>query len=113
MNPMKLKTGELHGVRVANQAMGCQMPVFHRGMNPAVDPFRSTPDSNRGYPSRRRLAILPRQTILSRWSLAAGHACLEATHNPETLNRAEVLSVRQGLGKATGQPSTETTITGA
>lgn len=114
MNPI-LKTGRLHGVRVAGKATVRSMrDGSQRGMNnPAVDPFPSCVDARPGYRSRRRLAILPRQTILSRWSLAAGHACLEATHCPARLGRAEALTTPQGPGERTGRPTTETTITGA
>lgn len=127
-----------HGVRVAFQAAVRPMRMGYRSMvgtsNPAVDPFPSRdtrPGSNalpghRNRPYRRRLAksrfaILPGQTILSRWSLAAGPARLEATRCPGSLARAEACSQVakwQGPGNAERQAfgagrATETTITGA
>ncbi len=107
MNPMKLKTSVLHGIRVGCDVGTCQVPmVNHRGMEgkPAHspssprDPRRACQRQDflrqdRGTPYRRRLAILPRQTILSRWSLAAGPSCLEATQGSgANFTRAELFS---------------------
>lgn len=149
MNQLRQITN-LHGVRVASQAAVRPMREGYRSMvgtsNPAVVPFPSRdtrPGSialpgHRNRPYRRRLAgsrlagsrlaILPGLTILSRWSLAAGSARLEATRCPGSLARAQACSQalwqgpgterfgnaeRNGTAKAAGRPTTETTITGA
>jgi len=142
MNQLRRIT-RLHGVRFATQAAVRPMRDGYRSMvgmsNPAVVPFPSRdmrPGSvalpgHRNRPYRRRLAksrlaILPGQTILSRWSLAAGSARLEATRSPGSLARAQACyqALWQGPGNyrsgnaernafGPGRPTTETTITGA